>query len=61
VIVAATATRLLVQLAAPCIGTGSSLAWFDPATRSLTTVLRLSKDDRDEVVGVVPYYVQGRR
>jgi hypothetical protein len=61
VIVAATATRLLVQLAAPCIGTGSSLAWFDPATRSLTTVLRLTKDDNDEVVGVVPYYVQGRR
>jgi hypothetical protein len=35
VIVAATASRLLVQLAAPCQGGGSSLAWFNPATRSL--------------------------
>ena len=61
VIVAATGTRLLVQLSAPCRDAGSSLAWFDPATRSLTMVLRMTKNENDEVVGVVPHYVQGRR
>jgi hypothetical protein len=60
VIVAATASRLLVQLAAPCQGGGSSLAWFNPATRSLAMVLARRDNGKDEVVGVVPYYLQGR-
>jgi hypothetical protein len=60
VIVAATASRLLVQLAAPCQGGSSSLAWFNPATRSLAMVLAMRDNGKDEVVGVVPYYLQGR-
>jgi hypothetical protein len=61
VVVAATGTRLLVQLSQPCQGGGSSLAWFNPASRSLTMVLAMRDKDKDEVVGVLPYYVQGRR
>jgi hypothetical protein len=61
VIAAAMPTRLLVQLSMPCHGPGSSLAWFDPASRSLTMVLAMRGNGQDEVVSVLPFYVQGRR
>lgn len=58
-IVAATATRLLLQLNHPCQGGGVALAWFTPATRSLTTVLAWRDKGADEVTQVLAHYLQG--
>jgi hypothetical protein len=56
-IVAATRTQLLVQRLNPCAG-GSDLVWFNPATASVTVALPVH--DVYGVIGVVPYFVQGK-
>jgi hypothetical protein len=61
VILAATASQLLVQLSTPCQVNGTSLAWFNPASRSLTMALAAREGGTDDVVGVLPYNVQGKR
>jgi hypothetical protein len=57
--VAATASRLLVRRSPSC-GIGSSLAWFNPVTRSVTVAVP-DRHDAFGVMNVVPYYVQGKR
>jgi len=57
VIVTAAAARLLVRRTAAC-GIGTSLAWFDPVTRSVTVAVP-ARHHALGVINVIPYPARG--
>jgi TolB protein len=58
VIVTATGSRLMVERINGC-SPGTSLVWFNPATRALTIAIPAGHNQHG-VVGVVPYLVTGK-
>jgi hypothetical protein len=58
VIVTATGSRLMVERINGC-SPGTSLVWFNPATRALTVAIPAGHNQHG-VVGVVPYLVTGK-
>jgi hypothetical protein len=58
VIIDATRSALLVERNNGC-ASGSSLVWFNPATRAVTVVVP-ARHNQDGVVGAVPYFVAGK-
>jgi hypothetical protein len=57
-IVTATRSRLMVERINGC-SPGTSLVWFNPATRALTVAIPVGHNQHG-VVGAVPYFVTGK-